>query len=67
MIIDYSQMLHLRDELSLTVVLLLVLLFDLFAPARARRWFQTVACGLVCVHAIGGLFPMEGFTLFGGM
>ncbi len=65
--LDYSQMLHMYDELSLIVVLLLVLLFDLFAPQRARRWFQPVACTLLALHVVAGLFPREGRELFGGM
>lgn len=67
MIIDYSQMLHMRGELSLAAVMLLLLLFDLFAPSRARRWFQPAACVLVGLHVVAGLFPAEGFSLFGGM
>ena len=65
--LDYSQMLHMYDELSLIVVLLLVLLFDLFAPQRARRWFQPIVCTLLAVHVVAGLFPRGGFELFGGM
>ncbi len=65
--VDYSQMFRMYDEVSLVVVMLLVLLFDLFVPERGRRWLQPVACTLLAVHIVAGLFPREGVELFGGM
>ncbi|MEG2771299.1 MAG: NADH-quinone oxidoreductase subunit N [Alistipes sp.] len=63
----YFQMLYMRDEVSLTAVLVLLLIFDLFAVGRARRWFQPVACVLMGLHIVLNLLPMEPISLFGGM
>lgn len=64
---DYSNFLYMREELSLVAVMVILLLYDLFAPARSQRRFQLVACLLFGVHTVLNLFPQEEATAFGGM
>lgn len=65
--INYSQVLFMRDELSLTAILLILLVFDLFASERARPWAGSLACGLMGIHILINIFPMQEISAFGGM
>ena len=47
---DFSGFLLMRDEISLVALILILLLYDLFAPAKARKAFQPVACLLFVVE-----------------
>ena len=65
---DYANIfLYMRAEVTLTAVLVLIFLFDLFAPERMRRHFSAVACGLLVVQLLVNLVPHESGVLFGGM
>ena len=65
---DYANIfLYMRAEVTLTAVLVLIFLFDLFAPERMRRHFSAVACGLLVVQLAVNLVPHEAGVLFGGM
>ena len=65
---DYANIfLYMRAEVTLTAVLVLIFLFDLFAPERMRRHFSAVACGLLVVQLAVNLVPHEVGVLFGGM
>ena len=65
---DYANIfLYMRAEVTLTAVLVLIFLFDLFAPERMRRHFSAVACGLLVVQLLVNLVPHEAGVLFGGM
>ena len=65
---DYANIfLYMRAEVTLTAVLVLIFLFDLFAPERMRRHFSAVACGLLVVQLLVNLVPHETGVLFGGM
>ena len=65
---DYANIfLYMRAEVTLTAVLVLIFLFDLFAPERMRRHFSAVACGLLVVQLLVNLIPHEAGVLFGGM
>jgi len=65
---DYANIfLYMRAEVTLTAELVLIFLFDLFAPERMRRHFSAVACGLLVVQLLVNLVPHEAGVLFGGM
>lgn len=49
---DFSQFLALHEEISLVAVLVLLLVYDLFAPGRGRRHIPFVACLLFGLHTI---------------
>ncbi len=55
-----------HSELSLTMVFLLVLVLDLFLPARRHHAIRPTACVLLALHLIYNLKPVD-ITLFGGM
>ena len=56
---DYSNFLYMREELSLVAVMVILLLYDLFAPARSQRRFQLVACLLFGEHTVLKIFTHE--------
>ena len=70
---DYSQFLHMREELSLVVVLLLLFLADLFmspdahkndGKARLNTMFPVI---LMAIHTAINLIPGTTADIFGGM
>ena len=70
---DYSQFLHMREELSLVVVLLLLFLADLFmspdahkndGKARLNTMFPVI---LMAIHTAINLIPGTAADIFGGM
>lgn len=56
-----------RSEVSLLVVILFLLLFDLIAGKKGMKYFQPVAIAVFAVHTIYTLFPYEAGISFGGM
>ena len=64
---DYSQFLHIRSEISLIAVIMSLLLFDLLAGARMRKYFQPLACLLMLLQIGINLTPGRSAYLFGGM
>lgn len=58
---------YMQAEVTLTAVLVLLFIFDLFAGERARRYFSPVACCLLLVQLLCNLVPHEAGELFGGM
>lgn len=63
---DYTSILYMHQELSLTLVFLLIFLLDLFLPTRLRHWLRPIACLLLSLQLIANIVPDE-VTLFGGM
>lgn len=64
---DFSQFMVMRDELSLVVLMLVLLLYDLFAPAKGRKYLSSMA-GLLFIGQIAITFiPSPMATAFGGM
>lgn len=49
---DFSQFLALHEEISLVAALVLLLVYDLFAPEKARRHIPLVACLLMGAHTL---------------
>lgn len=64
---DYSNFLYLKEELSLIAVIVLLLVYDLFGPAKSRNYFHPVACMLFLIHTLLNLLPMGTHEAFGGM
>lgn len=64
---NFANLLYLREEMSLIVVMVFLLLFDLFATGSIRRYFHLIACVLLGLHLLYNLAPMEEGQAFGGM
>lgn len=64
---DLSNYLLMKHEISLLVVILFLLIYDIFASAGARKMFFPIACGLVLINTIISFFFKEEGTAFGGM
>ena len=70
---DYSQFLHMREELSLVVVLLLLFLADLFMSPDAHKNDGKAQLNtmlpviLMAVHTAINLIPGTAADVFGGM
>jgi len=56
-----------RNELSLILVVLLLLLAELFSNRQGKKAIITLAVGLFLVHTIVGFLPTSHGELFGGM
>lgn len=63
---DYSNFLYLKEELSLIAVMVILLVYDLFAPAKGLKYFQPVACLLFLAHTLMNIFPAGMAEAFGG-
>ncbi len=65
---DYANIFMLmRHELSLIVLLVIVFLYDLFAPEKWRRHFSAVTSGLLLVQLVVNIMPTAEGGCFGGM
>jgi len=65
--IDFSEFLVLRQEISLMAVFLFLLVYDIFASGRAREQLYLVACILFGIHTLLGFIPSNTATVFGGI
>jgi len=67
--IDFSDFLVLRQEISLMAVFLFLLVYDIFASKRAKKHLYLTACFLMGIHTLSGFFPAVTDTTaaFGGM
>lgn len=59
-------------EATLTAILLIVFLADLFTAPRSgeskvRSWFNPLVCVLMLAHVFINIFPTASATAFGGM
>lgn len=65
---DYSNFLLMRQEISLTVLFILLLCFDIFGSEKSKKYFQPVACIGFLLHTIFCIiFPVNPGTAFGEM
>lgn len=64
---DLSNYLLMKPELSLMVVFLLLIFYDLFASDNAKKYYFPVACLLFFLHTVYCFFPQDSGTSFGGM
>jgi NADH-quinone oxidoreductase subunit N len=56
-----------KQEMSLMVVFLILMVYDLFASERGRAYLQPLAVVLFAAHTIFGFLPAELGTSFSGM
>lgn len=64
---NYSDFLQLHAELSLLVIIVVLLVFDIFAGEKALRYFQPVAIALMVIHTVFNCIPQAPFEVAGGM
>lgn len=64
---DLSNFLVMQSEISLIAVIVLLLLFDLFASEKAKNHFQLLGCGLFLLHTVYCFLPASAGEAFGGM
>ncbi len=65
---DYSYFLSMQQEISLTVIFLVLLCFDIFGSEKSHRYIQPVACLLFFLHTMFGIiYPVYYGEAFGGM
>ncbi len=64
---DLSNIIIMRNELSLLAVVLLLLMAEIFSSKNARFMLLNVATGLFALHTILGFLPAQTGELFGGM
>jgi NADH-quinone oxidoreductase subunit N len=62
---DLTNYLLMRQEISIMVVFLILIIYDLFA--KEKKSFQTLACGLFLVHTVIGFLPQAYGSSFAGM
>jgi NADH-quinone oxidoreductase subunit N len=64
---NFANLLYLREEISLIVVMVVLLVFDLFAAGKGRSYFHLIACLLLGIHIVVNVVPMPDARAFGGM
>ena len=65
---NYTEFIHLKGELTLIILIVILLLYDLIAGQKGRKNFSIVACTLLTIHTIINIYPGNANTeAFGGM
>lgn len=64
---NYSSFLQMQEELSLLVVIVILLIYDIFAGEKSLRFFQPVAIVLFSLHTLLNCIPHKPFEIAGGM
>ena len=64
---DYSSFLQMSEEFSLLAVMMILLIFDIFAGEKALKYFQPVALVLFAAHTLFNCMPRDAFSIAGGM
>ncbi|WP_298650904.1 NADH-quinone oxidoreductase subunit N [uncultured Proteiniphilum sp.] len=64
---NFSNFLCMRSEVSLVVVIISLLAYDLIAGRKGMQYFQPVTLTLFAIHTVLHLLPHEAGTAFGGM
>lgn len=64
---NYSAFLKLHDELSLLVVIVIILIYDIFASDKSARYIQPLTLVLLTLHTVLNAFPRNSFEVAGGM
>ncbi len=64
---DLSNYLLMKHELSLIVVFLLLIIYDLFASDSAKKYYFPVACTIFLAHTVLCFFFKDNGTSFAGM
>lgn len=63
----FNDIMLMRHELLLTVVMLLVLIIDLFTTGNSRKWIIPITLTLFLTITLAGFFPASHGSMFGGM
>jgi NADH-quinone oxidoreductase subunit N len=64
---ELSKFLIMRSELSLLVVVLILLIFEIFSSKNKQGTIINLATGLFLIHTLLGFIPSTDGQLFGGM
>lgn len=64
---DLSNYLLMKHELSLIVVFVLLIIYDLFASENAKKYYFPVACVLFLAHTVACFFFQDSGQSFAGM
>jgi len=64
---NYLSFLQLHDEIWLLAVIVILLIYDIFAGEKSRRYFQPVAIALFAIHTLLNCVPREAFEISAGM
>ncbi|MBP1664731.1 MAG: nuoN [Bacteroidetes bacterium] len=64
---NYSDFLYMRNELSLLIVILFLLVYDLIAGKKGMKYFQPVAIIAFAIHTVLNILPYPAGEAFGGM
>ncbi len=64
---DLSNYLLMKHELSLIVVFLLLIIYDLFASDSAKKYYFPIACTLFLAHTVLSFFFKDNGSSFAGM
>ena len=64
---NYLSFLQLHDEISLLAVIVILLIYDIFAGEKSRQYFQPVAIVLFAIHTLLNCVPREAFEISAGM
>jgi NADH-quinone oxidoreductase subunit N len=64
---DYSSFLKMSEEFSLLAVMIILLVYDIFAGEKGLKYFQPVALVLFAAHTLLNCIPRDAFSIAGGM
>lgn len=64
---NYLQFFHMRPEVALLGIYLIIFIFDLVATGRIRKMFHPITCVLMAALCLMTTSDTSSFTLFGGM
>ena len=64
---DFSDFLYMRSELSLLILIIVLLLYDIIAGKKGMSYFQPIAIVLFGIHSILTCIPYESGVAFGGI
>ena len=64
---DLSDFLKLNQEVSLLIIFLALLIYDIFTADIEKRNFRLIACILFAAHTVAGFFMSETGPSFGGL
>lgn len=64
---NWNQIVLMRNEIVLTLIILLLLVSDLMVKEERKKTISNIAIGLFALHLLIGFIPMPEGSLFGGM
>ncbi|MDR1582469.1 MAG: NADH-quinone oxidoreductase subunit N [Prevotellaceae bacterium] len=64
---DFSNFLKMQQEISLMVLFLILIIYDIFGNVHSRKWLHLTTCILFGIHTVIGFFVSSEGVAFGGM